>query len=390
MNLAYVEFVPPDGAARRHVEEFARAARDLGHQVDLYSMNKVAAGSAGYPSRTRRPYLGIHLDKILRRYLHEPKELLFNLNYIREGTRLLRERRPEILLARDYFLDASYLAVARRLNIPLVIELNAPAIESRLYYQQYAHLPWVPEWFEKRKLLAADAVIVVSSALRDYLLRSYPVDSNKVFVNPNGADPSTFHPSVPTDLHLARELSQGPVVGFIGSFQRWRGSDLLAQLIRELGSLRPDVRFLLVGDGPDLKALLDSTGDYRDRIISTGWVDRHRIPGLVAGLDIAVLPESNFYSSPLKIVEWMAAGKAIVAPNYAAIRDLVTPGEDCLLFEPGDAASMLDAVVRLIDSPELAGKLGETARNHQVSRHTWRHNAERVLSICENIKCNNE
>ena len=106
-------------------------------------------------------------------------------------------------------------------------------------------------------------------------------------------------------------------------------------------------------------------------------------PGLVASLDVGVMPESNFYGSPLKVIEWMAAAKAVVAPSYAPLTDVIDHGVHGLLFAPGDLSSLVASVIQLIDEPHLRHSLGRAAAARVRAELTWTDNARRVLSACE-------
>ena len=132
------------------------------------------SGRSIWRRRTRAPGRALRargfLKRVLGRYLHEPKELLWNPFYVRKERRLLSRAPPDVLLVRDHLMTSSCLRVARSLSLPLVLEMNAPAVESRLYLDEYWHLPFVPEYLEGRKLREADTVTVVSSALRDHLV----------------------------------------------------------------------------------------------------------------------------------------------------------------------------------------------------------------------------
>src|SRR5436853_5971427 len=95
-----------------------------------------------------------------------------------------------------------------------------------------------------------------------------------------------------------------------------------------VAALRPRVRFLLVGDGPGAGMARDRLAPLGDRVVVTGSVPHAEVPGLVAAFDIGVLPESSFYACPLKVIEWMAAGKAVVAPCRGPLREVLADGEE--------------------------------------------------------------
>lgn len=383
MRVAYLHYLCDDFALH-HVQQFADAARGLGHLVDVYAMNLSPKENAR-DSSSRRLWLQLResLKRRLGRYLHEPKELAWNARYLALETELLESTRPDVMLVRDHMLTVSCVGVARRLELPLVIELNAPAEESRIYFHEYFHLPLVPEWLEAWKLRRADAVTVVSSALRDHIVTRYSLPATKITVVPNGADLERFSPSVPRDCEFLSAFGEHPVVGFVGSFQGWHGSNLLTRLITRVAAARPAVRFLLVGHGPDAPAVREETRHLGDRVRFTGRVPHERVPGLVSCLHVAVMPESNFYGSPLKVIEWMASGRGIVAPAYGPLEDVIQSEVHGLLFPPRNADALVESVLRLLDDPALARKLGEAAAARARSSLSWTDNARRVLAACE-------
>ena len=383
MHLAYLHYLCDGASGLNHVRQFATAAQALGHELDVYAMNLAPRDASGSAGSSAAWTLREGLKKRFGRYLHEPKELYWNIRYARRETKLLQSKRPDVLLVRNHLLTASCVWVARRLELPLVIELNAPAAESRLYWDEYSHVPLVPEWLEAWKLRRADSVTVVSTALKNHVIDQYSLSESKLTVVPNGADVATFHPDAAPDPEVSSQLADATVVGFVGSFQKFHGSDLLGRMAQQLGSARTDVAFLFVGEGPEVHALRQQTKSLGGRIIFTGGVQHSRIPGLVACMDIGVMPQSNFYGSPLKVLEWMAAGKAVVAPRYGPLEEIMEDGVEGLLFPPEDHAALIDCVTRLAERPDLARSLGQAAAARVRSSLTWEHNASRVLQACQ-------
>jgi len=383
MRIAYLHYLDSSDTALHHVRQFAEATRAVGHDVVVHAMN--LAPPEAVDGETRKPSLRLRdaIKRRFRRYLHEPKELLWNLSYIRKEMALLEPAPPDILLVRDHFFTVSCVAVADRLRVPLVLELNAPAAESRLYLDEYRHLPLVAEWLEARKLRRADAILVVSSSLKEFLIRRHHVSSEKIVVNPNGADLARFRPDAPHDATLGEQCTGATVVGFVGSFQKWHGTDLLARMIGEIGRARPKVRFLLVGDGSELASVKRSTAQLGEQVLFTGRLPHDRIPNVVATFDIGVTPDAAFYQSPLKVIEWMAAGRAVVAPAYPPLRDVIDDGVQGLLFEPRNLEALCSAVLRLVDEPALRSKLGAAAAAKARASLSWTDNAHRALGACE-------
>jgi len=379
MKIAYFHYLYGDGTPLNHVRQFASATRELGHEVEIHSMNPAPLGTA--PSMTALARRS--LKKRLSRYLHEPKELLANLPYIKRELDVLRSTRPDVALVRAHTLTVAEAMVRRVSGIPLVLEVNAPACESTTYWDDYVHVPHAAHLIERAKLGRADRITTVSAALRDHLVATHGIDASRFVVNHNGADCERFHPDLDVSAVRAKYApNDEALIGFVGSFHPWHGIDLLQAVISGLASAR--ARFVTIGGGDrsaGFRSWLDANG-HAERVSMLGSIDHEQIPVHVGAFDIALIAGANFYVSPLKLFEYMAAGRAIVAPADPPIVEVLNDEEDALLFPPGDAGSAADCIRRLIDDRELRTRLGSNARRKAVAEYTWRHNAERVLAAC--------
>ena len=338
MRLTYFHYLSQGDTALNHVRQFSAAVELEGHQIDVCPLDPSATDfNRASSTLTRvRSVLKQHLSF----YLHEPKKILSNIPSYRRASRSLRIKRPDVVLIRNELLSLSALLAAKRAQLPVLLEVNSPAAESRQYLDQYFHLPLIPEAIEQQQLSIADGLTVVSTALRDHLIAQYDLPEDKFTVVPNGAALDLFHPENPPDPELTDSLQQAITIGFIGSFEKWHGPDLLRDMVLRVATSRPETRFLLVGDGPGKEAVERSLHPLGRRGQFTGRVPHRRIPGITASLDVAVMPESNFYGSPLKVVEWMAAGRAIVAPDYGPLCEIIDSRRGGLLF-PKDSSDEL-------------------------------------------------
>src|SRR5207245_10723558 len=189
--------------------------------------------------------------------------------------------------------------------------------------------------------------------------------------------------SIRNDLGVGR--AQIPA-GVVGTFGPWHGVIELAQVIALLPKTAR-VRFLLVGSGAlrqEVERILREGGPD-DRVILTGAVEHELVPRLLDACDILLSPHvpladgSEFFGSPTKLFEYMAMGKGIIASRLGQIGEVVVNEETALMIEPGNAGELCDAILRLSRSRELRERLGTAARRAVVERHTWKHNAQRVL-----------
>lgn len=200
-------------------------------------------------------------------------------------------------------------------------------------------------------------------------------------VVPNAVDPSRFpdniKPSCPSDMFT---------IGFVGTLKPWHGLPLLIEAYSLLHRSNQDTRLLIVGDGPGLPDLVEdlSARGLSETVHLTGSVDPDEVPGLLASMDAAVAPYPDypdFYFSPLKIYEYMAAGLPVVASRIGQVAELIQDGTNGLLYQPGDAVALSAALNRLRCEPMLRSSLGRAARETVLHDHTWEAVAKRILHL---------
>jgi glycosyltransferase involved in cell wall biosynthesis len=147
------------------------------------------------------------------------------------------------------------------------------------------------------------------------------------------------------------------------------------------------IRYLLIGSGAlraQVEEILRSAGAL-DRVIMKGAIPHEQVPRLLDACDILVSPHvpleagAEFFGSPTKLFEYMAMGKGIVASRLGQIGEVLEHEQTALLVEPGNVVELSDALMRLAASRELRECLGAAARQTAVKRHTWKHNAQRVI-----------
>jgi glycosyltransferase involved in cell wall biosynthesis len=187
---------------------------------------------------------------------------------------------------------------------------------------------------------------------------------------------------VEPDEEIAHRFPGVPVVGFVGSFQAFHGPEALGRMALLLCEKRSRVGFAFVGAGDGIEVVRRITAPIADRVLFTGRVPHERIPGVVRAMDIGVLPDTAYYCCPLKLLEWMAAGIAVVAPAHEAIREIIEPGVHGELFTPGDTEALVKIVDQLLDDPERRRAIADRAAAHARRSLTWRHNAARVIDVC--------
>jgi len=181
------------------------------------------------------------------------------------------------------------------------------------------------------------------------------------------------------------------VAGFVGWFRAWHGLERLVEAAASPAWREARVHLVLAGDGPampNLRQMREASPDLMERVVLCGSVPRGDIESALAAFDVAVQPAVTPYACPMKILEYMAAGRAIVAPGSANVRELLVHGDTALLCAggPGDenpsAEDLGAAVLALVRDPRLRARLGEAARASVFERgYLWEENARRVEEL---------
>jgi glycosyltransferase involved in cell wall biosynthesis len=292
-------------------------------------------------------------------------------------TRLLADARSDVLLERYSLSTGPAFEAARELGLEAVLEVNAPLVDEAARYRGLEGAAGWRRW-ERRVLTAADRVIVVSPALQDHVV-SCGVSRERVAVIPNGVDVRVFADAKTDHTHLIG-LPQGRIVaGFVGSFKPWQD---VAGLVRAVAVL-PDIHLLLVGDGPQRLEVeeLVAASNLRERVTFTGAVLHDTLPSLLAAMDIGTAPftaHPDFYFSPLKINEYLAAGLPVVASDLGGLADLI--GEAGVIVPPGDIDELAAAIGRLATDAKRRRQMSRAATRLALALD-WSTVAEKVEAV---------
>ena len=321
----------------------------------------------------------------------ELRRILYNNDLADALRRQFREARPDIVYERCAIYGTAGAAIADALGVPLLLEVNAPLLLEDQLYRSGKGLGEVAMAAERWTVTRADAVLVVSAALREYVV-SLGVAQERVHTIANGIDEALFRPGPREPAVRARwGLDGEPIVGFVGGYQPWHGLDALPALLERLLPRHPAVRLVVVGDGRgrrDFERQIEARG-LAESVRVTGAVPHEEVPALIREFDVAVapypLPAHDFYFSPLKLFEYMGCAAAIAAPRLGQIEEVIRHGETGLLYSPSDPEALADACDRLLSDRALARSLGLKAAAEVHDKYTWDHNAARITRIAETL-----
>ena len=389
-----------DKGASVHVREFITAAAELGHEV-LLACATLGSGNPPPPARIACIEYSV-TDAELHAACIElglPVSALSDLALRREISRLAYDRtfaarvlahlastgfRPDLVYERHALLHRAGVRVARRLGVPRLLEVNAPLVDEQRRFRGL-RLERESRAAEVESYRGADAIVAVSAAVAEHV--GYILGSQQtVHVVPNGVDLARFgkHQGG-SALRAQLGLGDSPVLGFVGSFKPWHGMMFLLEVFRALVEIRPELRLLAVGDGPELETIRSRVAEWglQHQVSLPGRVPHAEIPAWLDAMDVSVapyLPDPDFYFSPMKIVESMAAGCPVVAPRIGQIAELIEDQTSGRLYAPGDQVACALALLELIDAPAHRRQMGRAAELAAAS-HSWGHVVEQALSL---------
>ena len=371
MRLVYAALdqqVPGTKGGSVHVRAVAEGLAALGHEVH------VAVGQGGpWPDRDDGAAGRVHWHAM------RPPFGRAELRWMRAGaiTALARRVDAQCVMERYYNFGGEGVIAARRLNLPAVLEVNAPVIDypgsakSRL--DRALLLEPMRRW---RDAVCRGTDLFITP--NPQILPAW-VDRARVLAVEWGADVDHFRPDATGPVPFTRDPNRVLCV-FAGAFRSWHGvvhlsaalARLHAQGERRLGAV-------FIGDGPERASAERAARDVPG-VTFTGAIPHAQLPQCLAAADIGVAPFDpgkhkplalGFYWSPLKIFEYMSSGLPVVAPRLPRIAHLVGDNEEGLLYDPADPRTLDAALVRLTDDT-LRDRLGRAARIRAVAQYSWR------------------
>lgn len=369
-----------DKGASVHIQEMVRAFIKLNHEVKIVcakvgsnhsrnsALDVVAVAPTGETPKNRE-------DK--------EREAIKTGDAIADYLRELYQQWPfDIIYERYSLWSSAGCRIGTELNIPTILEVNAPLVEEQLTYRQL-ELQTEARMIEKAVYRSATAIASVSKQMTRYLVE-HGAPAERVFTVGNAVNTDVFTPRVRAAVIDGIE-DHHFVVGFSGSLKMWHGIDILLLAFQQFHRESPDTRLLIVGDGPKrgwAEGFVAGAG-LSDAVIFSGWMPHVLLPGYIARMDIATAPypaSDTHYFSPLKLYEYLAVGRPIVASRIGQTADLLADNKKALLIEPGSVEALTKALIELQRDPALASCLAKAAAK-EGAKHDWSNNARRVIEI---------
>jgi glycosyltransferase involved in cell wall biosynthesis len=364
-----------------HMRGMIRGFQEEGHTVEVLIMGKAPIQNSSSPQPSvLKSFAKIFIPKILWRTLKEFQQIRFDKYAAKELQNAIEFHQPDIVYERSAWMSNGSADMLSNFNIKHIVEINAPFEEEvKSFENAHSFLASTGKNKLKNLLQSASLVLPITSSLQTYLIERYKLNPNKCVVVPNAIEKQEIqiNKSRVAAINKQFNLSEVTVLGFVGSIFPYHGVD---RLIRGVSKLKyTDIAILVVGDGyliPELKKLANELG-ISSRVYFTGSVPKEDIYNYISAMDILTLPNTEWYCSPVKLFEYGAFGKTILAVNEAGVSDVMS-NEEGLLFKNNDSAFQ-DALLAAITDVDALKIKALNFQQKVFEKHTWRANAQKVI-----------
>lgn len=373
-----------EGGSLAVTRGFTDALLQLGHQAIVAACRRLPISQK--VKQYEIPY------SLLFKNLPEVLFFSYNRKSFREARKIIEREQPDFLYQRHSIFNYAGALLKHKVGIPFILQVEGSEVWVKKNWGK-AYFTKSLEWAEEIQLSNADAVVVVSNVLRNQLVE-LGVEASKITVVPNGVDAEKYSPNVRGEK-LREKIGLGKkfVVGYAGTFGHWHGITVLAKSVKYVLREIPNVHFLLIGDGVlrgEVEAIL-TKDNVQHAVTITGMMPQNNVPEYLAACDTLVIsainnPDVPFFQSPVKLFEYMAMQKPVVASGVGQIKEIIQDGVNGLLVEENDPVDLAEKICLLAKDESLREKIAKAARNDAVENYSWQKNAQAVISIYESIR----
>ena len=369
-----------------HKLEIAKNLSKLGCEVHVmtYEGTKLS-GMIAHPMKAKEKY------KI---------GLAFKIMHLMKILKIICEYNFDILYTRNASFAFLGILFKKIIKSKLVFELNGLFSEDWKFIKEISNKK---ELFEKLKIVImdhieifaakkADAVITVTQGIRDILMRR-GVNGKKITVIPNGANADLFRPiKDPIAINKLRYKygisENAQIVIFIGSLMPYQGVEYLIKSAPLILKNVPNTMFLIIGKGPvesELIRLVEKMG-VTDKFIFIGNIPYEEVPLYINAADVCVVPKKplSYGYSPLKLYEYMACGKPVIATNTEGF-EILKKYNAGILVNPENPEEFSNAIIKLLQNKKLREQMGANGRELVVKKYNWENNAKRTIEVFKNL-----
>jgi len=355
-----------------HVRELARSLGLLGHHIDLVT------------ATPQREVPGIHPNVV-----HHLRPEGPNHGVVRFCAQLARRVGSRAIYERRLSPKVSW-AVSVLTGLPYVVEVNGIEEEALLQGRGTPSFPVARRWMRRRFYQRAARVVVVTARLAALVREENRIPELRVRVVPNGVDTDRFAPMDPESARATIGFAPGPWIVFVGNLVVWQGVDTLIRAMPSVVREIPDVKLAIVGDGVlrgDLERLARRVA-VGEHVHFLGSSPYELVPTHIGAASVCVAPFTRLRNeriglSPLKVYEYLACGRPVVASDLPGIRETLAESHAGILVPPDDVDALGRAIVGILANEPERTDAGARGRSFAVAKCSWLRAAREIEGILE-------
>ena len=287
------------------------------------------------------------------------------------------------------------IEITQLLKIPIIMEFNFSFVYGNEKDKSIVDIEDAFEC-EKRVLLSSDYIVTVSDVLQDYLNK---IGVRQSMIFPACVDPIIFKPEITKRNKIRNKynLLDEIVVGFVGSFQKYHGLEIVIEVINKVhDSNIKKIIFMLVGDGKYYDEFKNeiSTKNLEDYVVFTGRLDQDNVVNAIAAFDIAIMTTPQYekdkyfwkyHGVPVKILEYMSMAKPTISPEIQTLKHIILHDINGYVVKIGDSEAFFNAIICLRDNVEKRDKIGRAARETIIAKYTWKRKTDAIITLAKNL-----
>jgi len=377
--------LPKGNGWTTHKWELARNLSKMGHEVHVMT------------------YIGMRVEGVVAHPMKAKEEykfgFVFELMHLISVLKVIKAYKFDILYTRNVSFALLAILLKKIKKSKLVLELNGLYSMHREFEKKILRIGLVKniqmaimDYLEIFTAKKSDAVVAVTQRIKEILIKR-GIDESKVTVIPNGANVNLFKPI--SDLIVISKLrnkyninKDAHIVMFVGNLAYWQGVEYLIQSAPLVLKAIPDTMFLIVGEGElknELVNLAKKMG-VSDKCIFTGNVPYEKVPLYINMADVCVVPKKvlGFGYSPLKLYEYMACGKPVIATNTAGF-EILEKHNAGLLVNPENPEELSNAIIKLLLNRKLREQMGANGRELVVREYSWESIAKKTIEVFNDL-----
>jgi glycosyltransferase involved in cell wall biosynthesis len=271
-------------------------------------------------------------------------------------------------------------------HFKIILEFNSWVPEERAIESEGESMVRLIKFLQVNSALFADYIRVVSEGIKGKLLLC-GMNESKIAVIGNGTDINHFKPM--DKIEAKKGIGLDPdylYVGFIGNFAIWQGLDYLIQAIPSVLKANNKIRFILVGDGPEMSKMQKKVSQFKNKeVLLTGRVTYKEAVRYINAFDIGVAPfieerNASIGLSPLKIRDYAACGVPIITSRIAGL-EMVEEENFGILVPPDDSAALSRAIIELLNKTKMRKEMGKKGRKIAEKYYSWKVLVNQILEL---------